>query len=67
MKWHSMRTEEVLSGLNSGQKGLSAEEAAKRLSEYGPNQLESPTKPSPLKIFLGKFKDYMVLVLIFAP
>ncbi len=66
MKWHSLRTEEVFSGLNSGQKGLSAKEAAKRLSEYGLNQLESPTKPSPLKIFLGKFKDYMVLVLIFA-
>ena len=66
MKWHSMTTEEVLAYLNSGQKGLSAEDATKRLSEYGPNQLESPTKPSPLKIFFGKFKDYMVLVLIFA-
>jgi P-type Ca2+ transporter type 2C len=33
---------------------------------HGPNQLESPSKPSPLKIFLSKFKDYMVIVLIFA-
>ena len=66
VKWHSMITEEILAYLNSGQKGLSAEDATQRLSEHGPNQLESPTKPSPLKIFLGKFKDYMVLVLIFA-
>ncbi len=66
MLWHSMATEEVLASLNSGQKGLGFEDAARRLAENGPNQLESPTKPSPLKIFLSKFKDYMVLVLVFA-
>ncbi len=66
MKWHSMTNDEVLADLNSDQRGLNSEEVAKRLSEHGPNQLESTTKPSPLKIFIGKFKDYMVLVLIFA-
>ena len=66
MKWHSISIDEVLSGLKSEQKGLSSDDAARRISEYGPNQLESPSKPSPLKIFLGKFKDYMVIVLIFA-
>jgi Ca2+-transporting ATPase len=66
VKWHSIPIDEVLSGLKSGQKGLSSDDAASRISEYGPNQLESPSKPSPLKIFLGKFKDYMVIVLIFA-
>jgi Ca2+-transporting ATPase len=66
VKWHSIPIDEVLSGLKSGQKGLSSDDAARRISEFGPNQLESPSKPSPLKIFLGKFKDYMVIVLIFA-
>lgn len=66
MKWHSMNADDVLIGLKSGQNGLSCEDAAQRLSESGPNQLESPSKPSPLRIFLSKFKDYMVLVLIFA-
>ena len=66
MIWHSIPIDEVISGLKSGQNGLGSDEAARRLSEYGPNQLESPSKPSPLKIFLGKFKDYMVIVLIFA-
>lgn len=61
-----MTTEEVLSKLDSDQKGISSTQAKERLSQHGPNQLESPTKPSPLKIFIGKFKDYMVLVLIFA-
>lgn len=61
-----MTTDEVLSKLDSDQKGISSMQAKERLSQHGPNQLESPTKPSPLKIFIGKFKDYMVLVLIFA-
>ncbi|HPT19092.1 MAG TPA: HAD-IC family P-type ATPase [Methanothrix sp.] len=66
MKWHSMTSDEVLAGLKSGHGGLLAGDAAQRLAEHGPNQLESPSKPSPLRIFLSKFKDYMVLVLIFA-
>jgi Ca2+-transporting ATPase len=61
-----MTTDEVLSKLDSDQKGISSMQAKERLSQHGPNQLESTTKPSPLKIFIGKFKDYMVLVLIFA-
>ena len=66
MKWHSMTSDEVLAGLKSGHGGLLGSDAALRLAEHGPNQLESPSKPSPLRIFLSKFKDYMVLVLIFA-
>ena len=61
-----MTTDEVLSKLDSDQKGISSMQAKERLSQHGPNQIESTTKPSPLKIFIGKFKDYMVLVLIFA-
>jgi len=61
-----MTTDEVLSELDSDQEGLSSNQARERLSKHGPNQIESPDKPSPLRIFIGKFKDYMVLVLIFA-
>ncbi len=66
MNWHSMTADEVLSKLDSNHEGISSKQAKERLSQQGPNQLESPTKPSPLRIFIGKFKDYMVLVLIFA-
>ena len=66
MKWHSISSEEALSELKSGENGLSSDDATSRLNEYGPNQLQSPSKPSPLRIFLEQFKDYMVLVLIFA-
>jgi Ca2+-transporting ATPase len=61
-----MATEEVLSALHSGEKGLSTEDAIHRLSEHGENQLESPSKPSPLRMFLSKFKDYSIFVLLFA-
>jgi Ca2+-transporting ATPase len=61
-----MTADEVLSKLDSNHEGISSKQAKERLSQQGPNQLESPTKPSPLRIFIGKFKDYMVLVLIFA-
>lgn len=66
MKWHSIPIDNVFSNLQSGQNGLTSDEAAIRLSSNGPNRLESPSKPSPLHIFLSKFKDYMVIVLIFA-
>lgn len=66
MEWHSITAEETLDALNSGPSGLSVEDAARRLAEYGPNQLESPSKPSRLNIFLSQFKEYLILVLIFA-
>jgi Ca2+-transporting ATPase len=66
VNWHSIPTDEVLAGLKSGDLGLSSDEVASRRSQYGPNQLESTSKPSPLRIFFEKFKDYTVIVLIFA-
>ncbi len=64
--WHSMTAEEVLERLLSGPNGLGADEAARRLAEHGPNLLKSPSKPSPSRIFLKQFKEYLNLVLIFA-
>lgn len=46
--------------------GLSDSEAAKRLSEYGPNILEQKQKISPLKIFLEQFKDFLIIILLAA-
>ncbi len=66
MTWHSHTVEESLQALSTSREGLSTGEASRRLEEYGLNQLESPHKPSPLRIFLSKFKDYLIIVLIFA-
>lgn len=64
--WPSLTADQVLKELGSGFEGLSAEEASRRLSSEGPNRLQSPYKPSPLKIFFSQFQDYLILVLVFA-
>lgn len=46
--------------------GLSSSQAAERLARYGPNTLGSQKKARPLKIFLGQFRDVMVLILLAA-
>ena len=46
--------------------GLADHEAERRLHEYGQNQLESTRKKRPASIFLGQFKDMMVMVLLVA-
>ncbi len=46
--------------------GLSSEEAAKRQREYGKNVLASEKKAKPMKIFLGQFRDIMVIILLIA-
>lgn len=47
-------------------KGLSTTEAAKRLAKYGRNELQAAQRISPLKLFLGQFKDVLIIVLIVA-
>ena len=48
------------------EKGLSSEEAAKRLAEYGPNTLGEEKKVPLWKKFLAQFADAMVIILIAA-
>ncbi|UEC43949.1 MAG: hypothetical protein METHAR1v1_1840001, partial [Methanothrix sp.] len=64
--WHALTADKTLERLSSGREGLSSEEAAQRLSEYGPNQLEEFYKPSKLRVFLRQFENYLIIVLIFA-
>ncbi|MEM3815258.1 MAG: cation-translocating P-type ATPase [Candidatus Bathyarchaeia archaeon] len=64
--WHAMSEAEVLEALKTSRSGLSAEEARKRLLEYGPNKLISKGGVNPIKIFLNQFKDIFVLMLIAA-
>lgn len=52
--------------LHSSKNGLTNEEAAKRLQQYGPNELADEDHESILVTFLKNFKDVMILVLIAA-
>ncbi len=65
-EWHAESAEKIIGLLGSSKKGLSNEEAAKRLEEYGKNVIEKETRTSPLKIFLDQFKDFLILILIAA-
>lgn len=65
-QWHRTEAREVLEGLDSAIEGLSAEEAARRLEQYGPNELEEKKRKSPFGMFLDQFRDFMILVLIAA-
>ncbi len=65
-EFHAMSGEEALNALGSTERGLTSEEAAERLKRYGPNELSEGRAISPLLIFLDQFKDYMVIILIFA-
>src|SRR3712207_1233221 len=47
-------------------KGLTSDEAKKRIKEYGPNVLEKKKRISPVKIFLEQFNDFIIWVLISA-
>lgn len=46
--------------------GLSANQVHQRQAEHGLNQLPSGPKLSALKLFLGQFKDVLIIVLIIA-
>ncbi len=46
--------------------GLSEEEAARRLQQYGPNRLREAQKQRAWKILLEQFKSMVIIVLVFA-
>lgn len=67
MKWYELEVNELerTVGTDTG-KGLSEKEAQKRLRKLGENKLDEGEKPSAFFVFLGQFKDFMVLVLLAA-
>ena len=65
--WFHKTPGETLDELDSDQsRGLSPEEAERRLAQYGPNQLAAGKKDSLAKRFLNQMKDPMIIVLLAA-
>lgn len=63
--WWQVDAREVIKYLGSDLTlGLREEEAKRRLTEYGPNQLKEGKGRSPLWIFLEQFSDFIIWVLI---
>lgn len=61
-----MSAEETLSSLDSVERGLSREEAERRLGVYGRNELEKYEGPSTLSIILAQINNPLVYVLLAA-
>jgi len=64
--WHEMKTDEVALNLKTSPNGLSNEEAKRRLTEYGYNELKEKKKRTALQMFLEEFKDIFIILLIVA-
>src|SRR3989440_4755199 len=64
--WHSLPADAVLRRLDASPLGLNSQEAARRLSRFGPNELVQTARVSPLRILLSQFVDVLVIVLIIA-
>jgi len=64
--WHSLSSEEMLSALSSKRSGLSMNQAAERLQQYGPNELKVKKKTSPIVIFFRQFLSPLIYVLLIA-
>jgi Ca2+-transporting ATPase len=48
------------------EKGLTAEKAKERVNQYGYNELEEKKKKTLVQKFIDQFKDFMIIVLLFA-
>lgn len=66
MDFYKMKKEDVLKELTSSNTGISSAEAKKRLEQLGKNELAEEDRKSPLMVFLGQYKDFLVIILIVA-
>ncbi len=64
--WHTLAVADAFESLKSSPRGLSDAEAARRLQEYGPNELQAAGRVSPWAILLEQFKNVLIVILIFA-
>ena len=66
MKPYLSSKDEVLQQLDSNSRGLTGQEAKRRLEETGPNRLAEGKKESLIHRFLKELADPMIIILIVA-
>ncbi len=65
--WHTLEASEAVSMQGTDpRRGLGQAEAARRLTDHGPNELQAPLHISPWSILLGQFKNVLVAILLLA-
>jgi len=64
--WHTLDLDTVYTELSASPQGLTSDEAARRLTLYGPNELQATTRISPWTILLNQFKNILIIILLIA-
>jgi len=65
-QWHTTEVEELYDMLETGENGLTTQEAEQRFQKHGKNALREVKGPTLFGRFITQFKDVMVLVLLAA-
>ncbi len=64
--FHDVSSERALSLLSTSRTGLSQSEVNVRLSKYGYNELKKEKRARPIVIFLNQFRNFLIILLVFA-
>ncbi|MDF2749047.1 MAG: ATPase, P-type (transporting), superfamily, subfamily [Gaiellaceae bacterium] len=65
--WHALDANDVAARLEtSATRGLGGEEAARRLAEHGPNEIQAAHRVPPWRLLLDQFKNVLILILLVA-
>jgi P-type Ca2+ transporter type 2C len=64
--WHALALEDVYFYLRSSSTGLNNVEAASRLAELGPNELQGAHRISPWNLLIEQFKNVLIIILLLA-
>jgi Ca2+-transporting ATPase len=64
--WHRLTVENIFAKLSSTPLGITSAEAARRLVEFGPNELQSAGRVSPWSILFEQFKNVLIVILLLA-
>lgn len=64
MKFYEEKLSAIYEYLSSSEKGLTTNEAEKRIGKYGKNEIVEAKSKSSLKIFFSQFSDMMIIILI---
>ena len=64
--WHTLTVDESFKGLETSTDGLSSDEAAKRLEQFGPNELQAQAHVSAWAILFDQFKNVLIIILLLA-
>lgn len=66
MDYYKKPIEQIFEELNTSEKGISEEEARKRIEKNGLNELQTETRINKLKLFLTQFKSFIIYIMLFA-